>query len=73
MDQMKEFNLEEISQINRDSQTAGIVTEGWHISVAHMNNSINVNKKESRLIGDEEKDKIIQNVLLKMYLQRYKS
>jgi hypothetical protein len=73
MDQMKEFNLEEISQINRDSQTAGIVTEGWHISVAHMNNSINVNKKESRLIGDEEKAKIIQNVLLTMYLQRDKS
>jgi hypothetical protein len=68
MDQMKEFNLEEISQINRDSETAGIVTEGWHISVAH-----NVNKKESRLIGDAEKAKIIQNVLLTMYLQRYKS
>jgi hypothetical protein len=73
MDQMKEFNLEEVSQINRDSQITGIVTEGWHISVAHMNDSINVNKIESGLIGDEKKAKIIQNVLLTMYLQHYKS
>jgi hypothetical protein len=75
MDQMKEFNLEEISQSNSDSQIAGIDTEDWHISVraAYMNDSINGNKKESRLIGDEEKAKIIQDVLLKMYLQKYKS
>ncbi|MBY0099494.1 cytochrome P460 family protein [Mesobacillus maritimus] len=75
MDQMKDFNLEEISQINRDTQIAGIATEDWHISEIsnHTNESINVNKKESRLVGDEEKAKIIQDVLLTMYLQRYKS
>ncbi|MDQ0230949.1 cytochrome P460 family protein [Metabacillus malikii] len=75
MDQMKEFNLEENVQRNRDSQIASIDTEDWHISLIsnHTNDSINVNKKESRLIGNEEKAKIIQDVLLTMYLQRYKS
>jgi Cytochrome P460 len=75
MDQMKEFNLEEVAQSNRDSQIASIDREDWHIRErsAHTNDSIHVNKKESRLIGDEEKAKIIQDVLLTMYLQRYKS
>ncbi|WP_404328436.1 cytochrome P460 family protein [Mesobacillus maritimus] len=76
MDQMKEFNLEEIAQRNSYSQIAGIDTEDWHISEksAHTNDSINVNKKkESRLIGVEEKSKIILDILLTMYLQRYKS
>ncbi|MFY0762513.1 cytochrome P460 family protein [Metabacillus dongyingensis] len=78
MDQMKEFDLGEISQSkNSSSETpiAAIPTEQWNVSEisAHMKDSKDVNKEESHLIDDEEKAIKIQDVLLKMYLQQYKS
>ena len=78
MDQMKEFDLGEISQSkNSSTETpiAAIPTENWKVSElsAHMNDSKDVNKGESNLIDDEEKAKKIQDVLLTMYLQQYKN
>ncbi|WP_052738034.1 cytochrome P460 family protein [Bacillus sp. SA1-12] len=78
MDQMKEFDLGEISQSNNrraEDQVAANHTEDWKVSEisAHKNESKDVNKEESRLIGDEEKAGIIQDVLLTMYLQQDKS
>lgn len=78
MDQMKEFDLGEISQSKNSSsetQIAAIPTEHWNVSEisAHVNDSKDVNKEESNSIDDEEKAKKIQDVLLKMYLQQYKS
>lgn len=77
MDQMKEFDLGEISQAKSSSSEtplASILTEHWKVSeiAAHVNYSKDVNK-DSNVIDDEEKAKKIQNVLLKMYLQQYKS
>ena len=78
MDQMKEFDLGEISQSkNSSTETpiAAIPTENWKVSElsAHMNDSKDVNKGESNVIDDEEKAKKIQDVLLTMYLQQYKN
>ncbi|WP_342045231.1 cytochrome P460 family protein [Bacillus sp. OTU530] len=78
MDQMKEFDLGEISQSkNSSTETpiAAIPTENWKVRElsAHMNDSKDVNKGESNLIDDEEKAKKIQDVLLTMYLQQYKN
>ncbi|MBD1380880.1 cytochrome P460 family protein [Metabacillus arenae] len=78
MDQMKEFDLGEISQSkNSSSETpiAAIPTEHWKVSEisAHVNDSKDINKEESHLKEDEEKANKIQDVLLKMYLQQYKS
>ncbi|MDR4926089.1 cytochrome P460 family protein [Peribacillus simplex] len=78
MDQMKEFDLREISQSNKsssDTPLAAIPTEHWKVSEisAYMNDSKEVNKEESNVMDDEEKVKKIQDVLLKMYLQQYKS
>lgn len=78
MDQMKEFDLGEISQSkNSSTETpiAAIPTEHWKVSEisAHVNASKDVNKGESNLIDDEEKAKKIQDVLLTMYLQQYKN
>ncbi len=80
MDQMKEFDLGDISQSkNSSSETpiAAIPTEHWKVSEVseisdHLNDSKDVNKEESNL-KNEEKAKKIQAVLLKMYLQQYKS
>jgi hypothetical protein len=74
MDQMMEFDIEELAESHTDTQMAGINTEEWHVSdrSAHTNESITVNKRDSRLISDGEKTKIIQEVLLTIYLQRYK-
>ncbi|MFC0274462.1 cytochrome P460 family protein [Metabacillus herbersteinensis] len=76
--QMKEFDLGEVSQSKNSStetQTVAIPTEGWKVNEisAHMSDSKDVNKEESNLIDDEEKAKKIQEVLLRMYLQQYKS
>jgi len=75
MDQMKEFDLEEISQSNTDSTLATINTDAWKISEisAHMGNSNDVKTEEGRLADGKEKKKIMQDVLLKMYLQQFKS
>jgi hypothetical protein len=78
LDQMKEFDLGELSQAKNSStetQIAAIPTEHWKVSElsAHMNDSKNVSKEESNLIDDEEKAIKIQDVLLKMYLQQYES
>jgi hypothetical protein len=78
LDQMKEFDLGEILQSkNNSTETpiAAIPAEHWKVSEisAHMKDSKDVNKEESNLIDDEEKAKKIQDVLLKMYLQQYKS
>jgi Cytochrome P460 len=78
MDQMKEFDLGEVSQSkNSSTETpiAAIPTEHWNVSEisAHMNDPKDVNKEGSNLIDGEEKAKKIQDVLLKMYLQQYKS
>ncbi|MGM7723092.1 cytochrome P460 family protein [Metabacillus sp. Hm71] len=77
MDQMKEFDLGEISQSNNSSTettVAAIHTGDWKVSEisAHMNGSKDANKEESSLIDDEEKAKKVQDVLLTMYLQQYK-
>ncbi|MFY0780544.1 cytochrome P460 family protein [Peribacillus simplex] len=77
MDQMKEFDLGEISQSKSSSSEtslASIPTEHWKISeiAAPMNDAKDVNK-DSNGLDDEEKAKKIQDVLLKMYLQQYKS
>ncbi|MEM1506193.1 cytochrome P460 family protein [Domibacillus sp. 8LH] len=78
MDQMKEFDLGEVAQSKNSStetQTTVIPTEGWRVNEisAHMNDSKDVNKEERNLISDEEKVKKIQEVLLSLYLQQYKS
>ncbi|WP_141433986.1 cytochrome P460 family protein [Bacillus sp. 03113] len=78
MDQLKEFDLGEVAQSKNSSTEAtiaAITTEHWKVSEisAHMNDSKDVNKGESNLIDDGEKAKKIQDVLLKMYLQQYKS
>ncbi|WP_257347442.1 cytochrome P460 family protein [Pseudalkalibacillus decolorationis] len=78
LDAMKEFDLGEVAQSkNSSTETpiAAIPTEHWKVSEisAHMNDSKDVNKEESNLIDDEEKAKKIKDVLLKMYLQQYKS
>ncbi|WP_338785868.1 cytochrome P460 family protein [Metabacillus sp. FJAT-53654] len=75
---MKEFELEEISQSqNSSTETpiAAIHTEEWKVSEisAHMINSKDANKGVSSLIDGEEKTKIIEDVLLNMYLQQFKS
>jgi hypothetical protein len=40
---------------------------------AHMIDSEDVNKVDSNVIDGKEKSKIIQDVLLKMYLQQFES
>jgi hypothetical protein len=59
MDQMKEFDLGEISQSKNSSTKtpiAAIPSEHWKIS-DHMNDSKDVNKEESNLLDGEEKTK----------------
>lgn len=78
MDQMKEFDLGEISQSkNSSSETpiASIHIDDWKVSdrSAHMIDSKDANKGVSSLIDGEEKTKIIEDVLLNMYLQQFKS
>ncbi|CAH0144911.1 hypothetical protein SRABI96_00558 [Peribacillus sp. Bi96] len=78
MDQMKEFDLREISQSKKSSSDTPLVaipTEHWKVSEIsdHVNDSKEVNKEASNVMDDEEKVKKIQDVLLKMYLQQYKS
>jgi hypothetical protein len=68
LDQMKDFNLEEISQSmnsNTETSIAAITTDHWKVSgiSAQMNDSID----------GKDKAKMIQNVLLKMYLQQFES
>jgi Cytochrome P460 len=75
MDQMKEFDLGEISQSknsNTETPITAIPTGHWKIA-AHMKDSKDVNIEESNVIDVEEKAKIIQDVLLKMYLQKFES
>jgi hypothetical protein len=76
--QMKEFDLGEISQSkNSSTETpiAAIHTEDWTVSEisAHMIDSKDANKGVSSLIDGEEKEKIIEDVLLNMYIQQFKS
>ncbi|MDQ0859652.1 cytochrome P460 family protein [Bacillus sp. V2I10] len=76
MDQMKEFDLGEISQSkNGSSETtiAAIPSEHWKISANMKDDKEDVNKEEISLIDDEEKTNKIQEVLLRLYLQQYKS
>ncbi|WP_078410588.1 cytochrome P460 family protein [Priestia abyssalis] len=78
LDQMQEFNLGEISQSKNSSTEnpiAAIHTEDWKVSEisAHMIDSKDANKGVSSLIDGEEKTKIIEEVLLNMYLQKFKS
>lgn len=75
LNQMKEFDLGEVTSSNNsnsESLIAAIPTDHWKVT-AHMKNSKDVNKEESKLIDDEEKAKKIQDVLLKMYLLQYES
>jgi hypothetical protein len=78
MDQLKEFDLGEISQSKNNSTETpfeSIRTENWKVSEisAHIIDSGNVNKEVSNVIDGKEKSKIIQDVLLKMYLQQFES
>ncbi|MEV5027455.1 cytochrome P460 family protein [Paenibacillus sp. LPE1-1-1.1] len=75
MDQMKEFNLEEVAQSENSSTETSIAampTEDWMVSEipAHLNGSEGVSNEESRSIGEKEKAGILQDVLLKMYLRQ---
>ncbi|AZV43358.1 hypothetical protein BAOM_2749 [Peribacillus asahii] len=75
-DQMKEFDLEEFTQLkNNSTETpiAAIHTEDWKVSelFTQMINSKDVNKVESNVIDGEEKAEIIQDILLNMYLTHY--
>jgi len=74
LDQMKEFDLEELAQ-SENSGTAAILSENWKISgiSAHMIDSKSINKEENRLKEDENKTKKMNEVLLRMYLQQFKS
>lgn len=78
MDQMKEFDLGEISQSKSSSietPIAAIPADHWNVSEisAGMKDSKNENKKESNVIEGQEKVDIIQDILLKIYLQQFKS
>jgi hypothetical protein len=78
MDQLKEFDLGEISKSKNNSTETPITsihTEDWMVSEisAHMIDSEDVNKVDSNVIDGKEKSKIIQDVLLKMYLQQFES
>jgi Cytochrome P460 len=70
-DQMKEFDLGEISHSKNSASSAIKITEHW-IVTAHIN-SKDVNKEKSNLLDVEDKTKKLQEVLLKMYLQHYDS
>jgi hypothetical protein len=75
LDQMKEFDLEEISQSKisgSETPIAAIPAEDWKIT-AHMNDSKDGNQEASNLLDDEDKTKKIQEVLLNIYLQQYES
>ncbi|MCM3690818.1 cytochrome P460 family protein [Neobacillus niacini] len=78
LDQMKEFDLEEISQSKNSNTETSIaaITDHWQVSEisAQMNDSSkDINKEESNAIDGKDKAKIIQDVLLKMYLQQFES
>jgi hypothetical protein len=76
MDQMKEFDLGEISQSkNRSTDTtfAANYADHWNVSEVFAGMKDSKNKKESNLIEGQEKVDIIQDILLKMYLQQFKS
>jgi hypothetical protein len=78
MDQMKEFDLGEISQSNSSSietPIAAIPADHWKVSEisAGMKDSKNENKKESNEIEGQEKVDIIKDILLKIYLQQFNS
>jgi hypothetical protein len=76
MDQMKEFDLGEISQSKNESiETAieDIPADHWNVREISAGLIDSMNKKESNLIEGQEKVDIIQDILLKMYLQQFKS
>ncbi|MFB3166672.1 cytochrome P460 family protein [Neobacillus sp. 179-C4.2 HS] len=76
MEQMKEFDLGEISQSKNESiETAieDIPADHWNVSEISAGLIDSKNKKESNLIEGQEKVDIIQDILLKMYLQQFKS
>ena len=78
MDQMKEFDLEELAQSkssSTESQIANNLTKDWNVSElsAHIIDSNQVNKEEINLIKNTKKAKKIQEVLLRMYLQQFNS
>jgi hypothetical protein len=78
LDQMKEFDLGEISQSKNSStetSIAAIPADHWKVSEISANMIVSkvVNKEESNVIDGEDKAKIIQNVLLRMYLQQFES
>nr|WP_263326918.1 cytochrome P460 family protein [Neobacillus sp. Marseille-Q6967] len=78
MDQMKEFDLGEISQSKNSSTEAPIAampTEDWKISKisAHMIDSEVINKEAINVVDGQEKSKVIQDVLMKMFLQQFES
>jgi len=76
--QMKEFDLEGNSQSKNsgtETSIASFHTEDWKVSEIsnHMIDSKDTNMVGSSLIDGEEKTKIIEDVLLNMYLQQFKS
>lgn len=74
LDQMEEFDLEELAQAENNS-TATTPSEDWKVSgiSAHMIDSKGINIEEKSLKEEEEKAKKINEVLLRMYLQQFKS
>ncbi|PSL41063.1 cytochrome P460 [Planomicrobium soli] len=75
MDQLEEFDLEDVAQSKEKSgEIFGSVvpTEQWKVSegFAHTNG---INRGETRLLEAEEKSKKIQEVLLRLYIQQFKS
>nr|WP_256738054.1 cytochrome P460 family protein [Priestia megaterium] len=75
MDQMKEFDLEEVAKSKNSSTETQTAAMGWKVNAtsAHHNGSKDTHIEESRLIDDEEKDGIVKDLLLTMYLQQYKN
>jgi hypothetical protein len=78
MDQMKEFDLGEVAQSkNSSTETPIAAIPADHGKVSeisdHMNDSKDVNIEESNVIEGEDKAKVIQDVLMRMYLQQFES
>ncbi|MFC7686688.1 cytochrome P460 family protein [Ureibacillus sp. GCM10028918] len=74
LDQMKEFDLDEISKSKKSSTENVILTEHWKVSeVSSMNDSKDLIKEEINEVDGEHKAKIIQDVLLRIYLKQFES
>ncbi|WP_391557231.1 cytochrome P460 family protein [Robertmurraya sp.] len=78
LDQMKEFDLEELAQSkNSSTETsfAAIPTKDWKVTEisSHLIESKDVSKEKNSLIEDQNKTEKINEILLKMYLEQFKS